>query len=46
MAEHGVSVPDFCNHYEIGRVADVPARYFDQVVKAITSPKRKGGAGR
>jgi hypothetical protein len=41
MAAHGVSVPDFCNHYEIGRVADVPARYFDKVIEAITSPKRK-----
>ena len=46
MEKHGVSVPDFCNHYEIGRVADVPARYFSKVVEAITSPKRKGGAGR
>lgn len=46
MAEHNVSVADFCNHYEIGRVADVPARYFPKVVEAIKSPKRKGGAGR
>lgn len=46
MAEHNVSAADFCNHYDIGRVADVPARYFAKVVEAITSPKRKGGAGR
>lgn len=46
MIEYDVSVPDFCNFYEIGKVADVPARYFEKVVETITSAKRKGGAGR